>query len=122
MALQLAERIRKDATINDVQTELIFVEKIMDALNIVLKDLDNTIDSNFVGIKQSLKDSDHIRILEKFEAQTSLMQCSVKEAKQLLFSMVAMFNIDTNLNKAWSVNQLRTNCIQNRGCRFFLHP
>ena len=87
MAVQLAERTRKEVSINDVQTELIFAEKIMDALNLALKDLENTVDYNFIGIKQSLKDYDHIRAIEKFEAQTSLMQCSVKEAKRLLFGI-----------------------------------
>jgi len=66
MVAQLVERTSKDVTINDVQTELIFAEKIMDALGIVLKDLDNTIDFNFIGMKQSLKEGDYIRILEKF--------------------------------------------------------
>lgn len=85
MVAQLSERVKP--TIYDVDDELFVISRFIDALTVVLDDLEDETDNNFIGIKElcvnDLYNSKH-KALDKIEAHIALMKCSTKEAKRAI--------------------------------------
>lgn len=89
MATALVEK--ENITIRDVESELMDIWSIVEALALNLGDLEDIAGNNFIGMKKSLNDNHYSRIIDKLNAQISLMKYSVVAAKQKIDYITDLF-------------------------------
>lgn len=89
MATALVEK--ENITIRDVESELMDIWSIIQALVLNLDDLEGVAGNNFITMKKSLKDNDYSRVIDKLDAQISLMKYSVVAAKQKIDYITDLF-------------------------------